>query len=59
MEEYRIKPGDDVTISGTVETVDWRDLLIAVKGRDGVTRRYWIDANDIKTIAPNGRGGRT
>lgn len=57
--EGRIKPGDDVVMAGTVECVDWREILIAVRGSDGITRRYWIDTNDIKSLAPNGRGGRT
>lgn len=53
--ETRINPGDDVTISGTVEEI-WADgrYLIASKGTDGVTRRLWIEGACVKSVRPHG-----
>ena len=53
-----IRPGDDITISGTVEKVRQHILLIATTGRDGVVRRHWIDPAEIKTRRPEGKGGK-
>ena len=58
MDTSGIRVGDDVTISGTVETTYYNRILIASKGTDGITRRTWIYAEDIKTHTPHGNGGK-
>ena len=58
MMDETIRVGDDITISGTVEAVENGCVLMAVKGRDGVTRRHWINPDEIKAIRPGGKGGK-
>ena len=56
MTASEIKPGDDITISGTVTDETPYEDEIVVETRNGNV--YYIKIEDVKTIRPKGNGGK-